>query len=263
VSGALDPARVFDSIAERYDRAFETPGLAGERLRKRLAAAADLLGDGPGAVLDVGMGPGRLLEELARRGWTVWGIDASPRMVALAKARLPAASERLVEGRLERISFADATFDAVAATGLLGWVGDLPTGVAELARVLRPGGRAVVAVPNARSPVTQWRHRVYWPLLATLRGTPRPDRRPAPARRFARAVADAGLAIETVAYAAGSVVPPPLDRAFPHTTLRLAAWAERRGPFLLSLLTNQRLVLARKTADPRPGDAAPPGSRFP
>jgi len=125
------------------------------------------------------------------------------------------------------------------------------------------GGRAVVAVPNARSPVTQWRHRVYWPLLATLRGTPRPDRRPAPARRFARAVADAGLAIETVAYAAGSVVPPPLDRAFPHTTLRLAAWAERRGPFLLSLLTNQRLVLARKTADPRPGDAAPPGSRFP
>ena len=73
-----DIGAFFDKQAERYDRAYDDPGRGGRILRRRLADALALIGDGPGDVLDVGMGAGRLCAELIGRGWTVWGVDLSP-----------------------------------------------------------------------------------------------------------------------------------------------------------------------------------------
>ena len=70
-----DVGAFFDAEAGRYDDAYDDPGRGGQILRARLVDAVALLGDGPGDVLDVGMGAGRLCAELVGRDWTVWGVD--------------------------------------------------------------------------------------------------------------------------------------------------------------------------------------------
>lgn len=99
----------------------------------------------PRRVLEVGGGPGELAATIAAelRAEVVM-LDVSPRMVELAR-------ERGVEARVgdvQELPFDDASFDCAVAAWMLFHVPDLDRGVAELARVLRPGGR-LVAVTNA------------------------------------------------------------------------------------------------------------------
>jgi SAM-dependent methyltransferase len=100
----------------------------------------------PRRVLEVGCGWGELAEWLAREtGAEVVATDLSPHMVELAR-------ERGVDARLadvQELPFADGEFDVVVAAWMLYHVPDLDRAVAELARVLRPGGR-LIAVTNSR-----------------------------------------------------------------------------------------------------------------
>jgi demethylmenaquinone methyltransferase / 2-methoxy-6-polyprenyl-1,4-benzoquinol methylase len=79
-----------------------------------------------------------------RTGCSVVGLDQSPEMLAAGRGRVEAAglTERiqLVEGSAERLSFPDAAFDALTFTYLLRYVEDPAATLAELARVVRPGG---------------------------------------------------------------------------------------------------------------------------
>lgn len=163
----------FDGMARSYDAAYDARGAPGRALRDRLATVLELAGDGPGDALDAGMGPGRLVVELERRGWHVSGVDASPEMVALARKRVPGAAERLIVGTLEALPFPDARFALVVATGVLEYARDLETALAELARVVRPGGRAVVTLPNWWSASTLVRRLVLYPVARRL-GRPAP-----------------------------------------------------------------------------------------
>jgi SAM-dependent methyltransferase len=106
----------FDAEAARYDAWYESNDWAGRFLRARLAAALEAVGDGPGRVLDAGMGGGRLVAELAARGWTVSGVDSSTAMVELARRRLPQLADRLLAADMSALPFADGSFDAVTAT---------------------------------------------------------------------------------------------------------------------------------------------------
>jgi ubiquinone/menaquinone biosynthesis C-methylase UbiE len=96
--------------------------------------------------LDVGSGDGRLAAALRRAGAEVTALDADPRMLAAARTR--ADTERislaLVRGDAARLPFRDATFDLVTAVTLLCFVPDARAVVAEMARVLEPGGRLVL-----------------------------------------------------------------------------------------------------------------------
>jgi ubiquinone/menaquinone biosynthesis C-methylase UbiE len=195
--------RFFDTAADRYDRHYDHRTRAGRLLRQRLAATVELLGAPAGDVLDVGMGAGRLCVELDRAGWRVSGVDLSPAMVAAARKRLPHIADRLVEGPIEDLPFADASFDAVTATGVLEYATrDLPGAVAELARVLRPGGIAVVSFPRQQSPGLRWRSKVLYPLVRAVKRVV-PFGRPAPLdlplrseEDLSSTVAAAGLSVE-------------------------------------------------------------------
>jgi demethylmenaquinone methyltransferase / 2-methoxy-6-polyprenyl-1,4-benzoquinol methylase len=98
-------------------------------------------------VLDVATGTGLVARALvARYGCHVVGLDQSAPMLARAHAELaadPAPAERieLVEGEAEALPFADAEFDHLTFTYLLRYVDDPAATLAELARVVRPGGR--------------------------------------------------------------------------------------------------------------------------
>lgn len=96
-------------------------------------------------VLDVATGTGAVAIELARRtGCRVVGLDQSVEMLAAARERLGRAGlgdrVELVEGGAELLPFAEASFDGLTFTYLLRYVDDPAATLAELARVVRPGG---------------------------------------------------------------------------------------------------------------------------
>jgi demethylmenaquinone methyltransferase/2-methoxy-6-polyprenyl-1,4-benzoquinol methylase len=90
-------------------------------------------------VLDVATGTGLVAAELLRRGYRVTGLDQSPGMLAVADARF-GGRVPLVESSAETLPFADAAFDHLTFTYLLRYVDDPGATLAELARVVRPGG---------------------------------------------------------------------------------------------------------------------------
>jgi SAM-dependent methyltransferase len=96
----------------------------------------------PHRVLEVGGGPGELAERMQNElGAEVSFVDISPRMVELARERGVDAQV----GDVQSLPFEDGSFDTVVAAWMLYHVPDLDRGLAEIARVLRPGGRLVAA----------------------------------------------------------------------------------------------------------------------
>jgi demethylmenaquinone methyltransferase/2-methoxy-6-polyprenyl-1,4-benzoquinol methylase len=146
-TGTLEEVQVramFDRIARVYDRmnSVMTAGLH-HRWRER---AADLAYVGPGSrALDVATGTGDLAIALARRvepGGEVVGSDFSEGMLALARRKAPAL--RWEWANALALPYADGAFDAATVGFGARNFSDLDTGLAEMARVVRPGGRVVV-----------------------------------------------------------------------------------------------------------------------
>jgi SAM-dependent methyltransferase len=93
-----------------------------------------------------------MAEALLERAGEVRGIDAAEKMIALGHARMARHPERsrlhLDVGTVEHLDFATGTFDAVVAMGVLEYVLDRPRALAQIHRVLRPGGAAILTVPS-------------------------------------------------------------------------------------------------------------------
>ncbi|HYR33602.1 MAG TPA: class I SAM-dependent methyltransferase [Burkholderiales bacterium] len=106
-------------------------------------------------VLDIGCGPAVMGTELLERAEAFWGIDISAEMIAKGRARMErhprGAHCHLAVGDGEALDFQDGFFDAVVSLGMLEYLVTYQRALAEMWRVLRPGGVAVVAVPNRRS----------------------------------------------------------------------------------------------------------------
>lgn len=120
-------------------------GQITDSLEQRLLL--ELLGRVSGkALLDVGCGDGALAAELARRGAMVTGVDLDPTMITAARRRAEAEGVqlRLVEGQAESLPFDSAVFDYVVAVTVLCFVREAKRAVAEMARILKPGGRLVI-----------------------------------------------------------------------------------------------------------------------
>jgi SAM-dependent methyltransferase len=105
---------------------------------------------GAESVLDVGCGNGRYLQELRTRGHDgfVCGADLSEGMVRTARSS--AGDAPLLVSDAQRLPFADQAFDIVLAMHMLYHVPDRPLAIAELRRVLKPGGTALVVTNSVR-----------------------------------------------------------------------------------------------------------------
>jgi SAM-dependent methyltransferase len=116
----------------------------------RVATDVATVAPAGGGVLDVGCGPGRLAVALAERGLAVTGLDLDPAMVERARsnaARATLAADLVptfTVGDVASLPFPDASFDAVVSTLSMHHWDDATAGLTEIARVLRPGGRALV-----------------------------------------------------------------------------------------------------------------------
>jgi demethylmenaquinone methyltransferase / 2-methoxy-6-polyprenyl-1,4-benzoquinol methylase len=132
---------MFDRIAGVYDvmNSVMTAGLH-HRWRER---AADLARVGPGTrALDVATGTGDLAIALARRGGEVVGSDFSEGMLERARAKNP--HVRWEQANALALPYDDDAFDAATVGFGARNFSDLERGIAEMARVVRPGGRVVV-----------------------------------------------------------------------------------------------------------------------
>ncbi len=128
----------------------------------------DQLGLRPGdRLLDVGAGFGRHVFECARRGARVVALDHAADEVADPAATLAAMAEAgeidadRVAGALRadarRLPFADASFDVVITSEVLEHIGDDVAAIAEMVRVLKPGGRFAATVPAWLPEVINWK----------------------------------------------------------------------------------------------------------
>jgi ubiquinone/menaquinone biosynthesis C-methylase UbiE len=148
----------FDRRAESYER-----GRLGEwhlLVAQRVADIALAAMPAPGQVLDVGCGTGAVLRRLAARlpgDAELVGVDPAPLMLAEARKRLNGV--RFGQATAERLPFAGASFDLVVSAMSFDHWADQELGLAECARVLRSGGRLVLAdlfapwlLPTRRTP---------------------------------------------------------------------------------------------------------------
>jgi demethylmenaquinone methyltransferase/2-methoxy-6-polyprenyl-1,4-benzoquinol methylase len=133
----VDARELFAPIGPSYDRVGALLSF-GQDPRWRRFLVSRLPRDG-GHVLDVATGTGLVAAELVRRGFRVTGVDQSPEMLAGAHRRFEGRVE-LVEASAESLSFAGGAFDHLTVTYLLRYVDDPGATLAELARVVRPGG---------------------------------------------------------------------------------------------------------------------------
>jgi ubiquinone/menaquinone biosynthesis C-methylase UbiE/DNA-binding transcriptional ArsR family regulator len=136
-----DTQAFFSDVADEWDR------LRGELF----GATSDLqllpaLLDPDVVVGDLGCGSGRIAATIAPYARAVVAVDSSPEMLDVARSRLAGfANVELVEGRIEQLPLASASLDLALVVHLLHHIVDPSAALAEVARVLRPGGRLVIA----------------------------------------------------------------------------------------------------------------------
>jgi demethylmenaquinone methyltransferase / 2-methoxy-6-polyprenyl-1,4-benzoquinol methylase len=215
-SGTLSPDGVramFDRIAPVYDamNRATTMGLDG-RWRRLAAASVVRRGD---RVLDAACGTGDLALADRKAGGEVTGLDFSERMLERARRK----SDRIewVRGDALALPFDDASFDAATIGFGIRNVDDLDTGLRELARVVRPGGRLAVLEITRPTGVLRPFFRLWFDVLIPLAGKALPGGAaytylPASVRRFpgpddlADALRRAGFADVSYRLLAGGIV---------------------------------------------------------
>ncbi|MBE7532908.1 MAG: class I SAM-dependent methyltransferase [Chloroflexi bacterium] len=110
--------------------------------------------------LDVSCGHGQLTSLAQRRGIQAYGLDLSH--IALRQGRTDNDEATLVSANAQQLPFADGCFTVVSNIGSIEHYTDMHTAVSEMTRVLKPGGRAVVLLPNTFSLMhniwVAWRH---------------------------------------------------------------------------------------------------------
>lgn len=178
----LERERAFhDAEAAEMDAAAMPPHPVGRFDQRFEWAILDALGSVKGHdVLDLGCGTGDLSFWLAEAGARVTGVDLSPGLVDVARERFarfaPDAGATFTAAPVESTGLADASFDAIAGKWILHHL-DLSLALPEIARLLRPGGRAVFVETSALNPALAIaRRRLVGRAGVTRYGTP--DERP-------------------------------------------------------------------------------------
>jgi 2-polyprenyl-3-methyl-5-hydroxy-6-metoxy-1,4-benzoquinol methylase len=232
-----------DLDADPYRSTFTYGRMKGERF---IEAALDRLPAGA-RVLDVGCGTGFHVARLRERGFDVVGVEPGEELRRRARANNPDAE--IVDGDMEDLAFEDASFDGVLAVEVIRHVPHPDLAVAEAARVLRPGGLAIItAAPkwslNGYALINQVTSRVQVPTFTKQK---QHFLTPPEARRLFRSAGFSSVEMHGVLLGpwqvVGRISPRLLGaslRAFEPVDERLSDLGPVRG------LTNQLVIVAQR-----------------
>jgi 2-polyprenyl-3-methyl-5-hydroxy-6-metoxy-1,4-benzoquinol methylase len=237
-------------IQTHAERIWGWSSSAGRRRAERRAA---LLSEHAGldraaSALEVGCGVGVFTEILAGRARNLTAIDISPDLVGRARRRVASARVRFAVMNAEETTFPDETFDAVVGSSILHHL-DVSAALAELWRILRPGGRLAFSEPNMVNPLVFLLKNVGF--LKRWYGD-LPHETAFVRWSIARMLGAGGFsAVRVVPY---DFLVPVTPRALVPLAARAAAWLERLP--LLREVAGSLLILAEK-----PGARDPQGAR--
>ena len=184
-------------------------------------------------LLDAGCGEGRHCFGALERGARVVGLDLDRDSLRLARGALAdRARERksvgaVLQGNAFELPFADARFDKIICAEVMEHVHDYRAAARELARVLRPGGRAAVTIPTATS------EHLYLRLGDDYFESPGGHIRIFSPRQLARGLASAGLRTEGVGFAHGLHTPYWMLRSIAGLPQADESWLVRGYRWLL------------------------------
>jgi predicted ATP-grasp superfamily ATP-dependent carboligase/ubiquinone/menaquinone biosynthesis C-methylase UbiE len=247
----------FDSHAEYYEQnQYRTARRTFVNARHE--RIVDMLGtvglNERATVLDAGCGPGNLVGAFARRCGRLYAMDASPRMLQIARTNgreFPNVEYQV--GSIDALPFADGSFDVVCSAGVIEYLKDCEGAIREMQRVLRPGGVLILPTTNAVAPA-HWLRRVLAPiaripLVARTFGL-QPGNYPLYYQfipEFKRRVHRAGLTIERERYFY-LTLPRPMDRMFPRVARRTEQVFDRFMRTAFRHLAEGYIAVARKPA---------------
>jgi SAM-dependent methyltransferase len=223
---------LYDHVAHDYDQVFREH-VAEHYLRKRTATVRRLLPFG-GTVLDVGCGTGALAGWIQRAGYDVVGVDASTGMLAEA---LENGVGAVYAAYSSALPFEDGVFDlslSVATMHHLETPERVADTIAEMGRVVRPGGYVLIWDHNPLNP--------YWPILMKRVPQDHGDERLVSVWELLDAVRAAGL--KPVEAARTGLVPDFMPGALMPIWTRVEAFVESNP--VLSLFAAHNVVVAQK-----------------
>jgi|SRR5688572_27621964 len=253
-----EAAQVFEAAASYYDS-----GREGSRwYLTQVDFSMKALAGESGRVLDLGCAAGYEITVLRAAGFTVVGADYVHRMLLSSQRRFSKdPNVGLARADAEYLPFAASSFDHVVCLGVLEYLPDYGRALAEVHRVLKPGGAAVLALPSRRSlfhlshTVEQATIGPLWRAAKRMLGKPLVAMVPPHHQntcipsRFMAELENVGL--HPVDYANTCFFVSPLDRLWPTVQERLALRLERfgRNP-LLGWMGRQFMVAVRKRSKP-------------
>lgn len=222
--------RKAEEYAQHY--AEETPG--GYALRVRRKIVLEMFDKPGGRVLDLGCGPGKMVQDLLDLGCEFWGVDPSAKMIEICTRGFRAESRaHFVIGEAGRLSFPDDFFDAVLCMGVIDSLKNLRPALAAMLRVLKPGGTLIATFANRTSPYVWWKAFVFYPAIGLFRRMIHRETNNDPIfnRRLlftpqeaCERVSSAGARVERIVGHNYNVLLSPLDEIWPAGTL----WLNRK-----------------------------------
>jgi ubiquinone/menaquinone biosynthesis C-methylase UbiE len=195
----------------------------------------ELLNGVNGKVLDVGCGPGVMVEDLTDLGCKVCAVDAAPRMVEECYRRFGHLPQvHCSVGCATALNFPDESFDAVLCMGVIDRIQAYELALKEMARVINKGGTLVLSFPNLLSPYAAWKKFIFYPIVAVLQpiysACIRRPPGPSLLSSFAKLHTARGalellvrheLEFTDIVYFNFNVFLSPLDELFPHWAVRV------------------------------------------
>jgi ubiquinone/menaquinone biosynthesis C-methylase UbiE len=240
----------FDNLAHSYAHSYSDGSRVSHFFKVRKRLVEELLAGAPteSKVLEVGCGPGMMVDYFLQRKADYNGVDLSSKMIAECKAKFNGqASPRFSVGDVQQLNFPDSYFDIVLCLGVLEYVPAESQAIREMARVLKPGGTLVLSAITKWSPFNAWDRLVYRK-LARLDSGPIVQEYHTE-EHYRKLLPAFGLNIVDVLYFDFSLVVHPLDYKLPKISLALSERLECFRQSMLRKLGNGFLVKCRASKE--------------
>lgn len=239
----------FNKTSGDYQQEYARETPEGYSFRVRREKVLNMLPGGTDKhILDLACGPGIMIKGLRAKHYRVTAIDAAPDMVALAKE--VAGDDAMVTcevGDAYALSVPDKQFDIVTAMGLIEYLDDEHTYLAEMHRIVKDGGTVIITYPNVWSPWRLWNRvlralvKIFKPHKQTLL-----LHREYTKKRTIALMRAHGFETTEVLYYNLKLVPYPLDRLFPRVTVWFSKVCESLDRTPLKFLGTAFIVEAKK-----------------